>query len=121
MIRRPPRSTLFPYTTLFRSPLLNHLLQLRPGDPTAHAMLAVLEYRQGLCGAAVPHFEKAGQLLDTQSDALHALATCLVRLKRLDDAAATFQRAVALHPDDRRERHLLASIQLMAHKPEDAL
>ena len=25
-------------------PLLNHLLQLRPGDPTAHAMLAVLEY-----------------------------------------------------------------------------
>src|SRR2546429_8017777 len=26
MIRRPPRSTLFPYTTLFRSPLLAPLL-----------------------------------------------------------------------------------------------
>src|SRR3989454_10563278 len=25
MIRRPPRSTLFPYTTLFRSILVNHL------------------------------------------------------------------------------------------------
>src|SRR3712207_7828525 len=24
MIRRPPRSTLFPYTTLFRSPYLDH-------------------------------------------------------------------------------------------------
>src|SRR5256885_2794521 len=24
MIRRPPRSTLFPYTTLFRSPVLHH-------------------------------------------------------------------------------------------------
>src|SRR2546430_11616773 len=24
MIRRPPRSTLFPYTTLFRSPRMNH-------------------------------------------------------------------------------------------------
>src|SRR2546422_8609990 len=24
MIRRPPRSTLFPYTTLFRSPVANH-------------------------------------------------------------------------------------------------
>src|SRR5580704_2822209 len=35
-------------------PLLNHLLQLRPGDPTASAMLAVLEYRQGNCKAAVP-------------------------------------------------------------------
>src|SRR3712207_7110121 len=26
MIRRPPRSTLFPYTTLFRSPLMLHRL-----------------------------------------------------------------------------------------------
>ena len=68
-------------------PLLNRLLQVRPTDPTAHAMLAVLEYRQGNCTAAVPHFEKAGELLDSQIDALHAYATCLVRLKRLGDAA----------------------------------
>src|SRR3712207_8998057 len=26
MIRRPPRSTLFPYTTLFRSAIIQHLL-----------------------------------------------------------------------------------------------
>src|SRR3989442_2892675 len=40
MIRRPPRSTLFPYTTLFRSQIradgrrtrLLHLAQLHPGD-----------------------------------------------------------------------------------------
>jgi tetratricopeptide (TPR) repeat protein len=102
-------------------PLLNHLLQLRPGDPTANAMLAALEFRQGNCAAATPHFEKAGQLLDSQIDALHAFATGLVRLKRLDEAAAIFQRAVALRPDDRRELHLLASIQLMAHKPQDTL
>src|SRR3712207_8295988 len=33
MIRRPPRSTLFPYTTLFRSPLARHQKQqsLAPG------------------------------------------------------------------------------------------
>src|SRR5258708_25912676 len=48
MIRRPPRSTLFPYTTLFRSPvgvnvspfqkfpLLNHLREMR----VAHEMVA---------------------------------------------------------------------------------
>src|SRR5256886_12649543 len=30
MIRRPPRSTLFPYTTLFRSPLGEQLLTLEP-------------------------------------------------------------------------------------------
>src|SRR5258708_27139410 len=34
MIRRPPRSTLFPYTTLFRSPE-QRLLYLRPGDVVA--------------------------------------------------------------------------------------
>src|SRR5438132_9120365 len=36
MIRRPPRSTLFPYTTLFRSGPVGDLLQDRPhrhGDP----------------------------------------------------------------------------------------
>jgi tetratricopeptide (TPR) repeat protein len=102
-------------------PLLNRLLELRPGDPTAHAMLAVLEYREGDCAAAVPHFDKASELLDSQLDALHAYATCLVRLKRLDEAAAVFQRALDLRPDDRQERHLLASIQLMAQKPQDAL
>src|SRR5258708_23102354 len=30
MIRRPPRSTLFPYTTLFRSKLKKHLLAAIP-------------------------------------------------------------------------------------------
>src|ERR1051326_9413783 len=30
MIRRPPRSTLFPYTTLFRSPLWAASMWLRP-------------------------------------------------------------------------------------------
>src|SRR3712207_7258418 len=52
MIRRPPRSTLFPYTTLFRS-----LAPPRPGDlPAAHRTAP---------GAA-----------DEQGDALHA-AGCL--------------------------------------------
>src|SRR3712207_8258527 len=36
MIRRPPRSTLFPYTTLFRSSGLLDLLGLRRGHVRAH-------------------------------------------------------------------------------------
>jgi tetratricopeptide (TPR) repeat protein len=35
-------------------PLLNHLLQLRPEDPTAHAMLAILEYRKGTAPQQYP-------------------------------------------------------------------
>src|SRR2546429_2457698 len=33
MIRRPPRSTLFPYTTLFRSMIDSFIRILRLGDP----------------------------------------------------------------------------------------
>src|SRR5256885_14422427 len=64
MIRRPPRSTLFPYTTLFRS--LVQLLQeciddlklsidsLEPLDCDLLALLAGLRYRLG------PRLEGAG-------------------------------------------------------------
>src|SRR2546429_6463427 len=48
MIRRPPRSTLFPYTTLFRSPLLPvHVLAqgARHGDRPVR-VLVVLENRR---------------------------------------------------------------------------
>src|SRR2546429_5998983 len=36
MIRRPPRSTLFPYTTLFRSPPTAGRSRPDPGDPVSH-------------------------------------------------------------------------------------
>jgi len=102
-------------------PLLQHVLRLRPGDQTSHGMLAVLEYRQGNCEAAAGHFEKVGALFDSQLSALHAYATCLVRLKQLDRAAKIFERTVALNPDDQRERQLLAAIQIMAQQPQAAI
>jgi tetratricopeptide (TPR) repeat protein len=102
-------------------PLLQRVLRLRPNDSTSHAMLAVLEYQEGKCAAAIPHFEKAGGVFDSQIEGLHAYATCLVKLKQPEKAATVFQRALSLNPDDRRERRLLASVQLMAHQPEDAL
>ena len=102
-------------------PVLQHILRLRPGDPTSHAMIAVLEYKNGNCPVAAAHFEQAGALLDSQLDGLHAYATCLVRLKRYDEAAKVFGRALALRPDDPQERRLLASIQLIAHDSQTAL
>src|SRR5688572_31837968 len=38
MIRRPPRSTLFPYTTLFRSDAALRLERLRQRLPAAHVV-----------------------------------------------------------------------------------
>src|SRR5258708_16396719 len=59
MIRRPPRSTLFPYTTLFRSPD-------RPEyDPDVPALGDI--YKDGLeTGAWKPEtfYEKAGKLIE---------------------------------------------------------
>src|SRR2546428_10233160 len=49
MIRRPPRSTLFPYTTLFRSHALRHFRHREPGflraSPSRSVVLPVLLVR----------------------------------------------------------------------------
>jgi tetratricopeptide (TPR) repeat protein len=102
-------------------PLIERVLRLRPDDQTSHGMLAVLEYQQGNCGGAVIHFEKAGTLFDSRPDGLHAYAACLVKLRELDKASQVLRQTLALNPQDARERHLLAAVQLMAHEPQDAL
>src|SRR2546429_6652654 len=40
MIRRPPRSTLFPYTTLFRSPIANLVVNRHNGQVLREALAA---------------------------------------------------------------------------------
>ena len=102
-------------------PLLEHLLRLRPDDRTSDGMLAVLQYQQGNCAAAVDHFEKAATLFDSQLPGLHAYGTCLMRLKRFDKAADVFDRGLALNAGDSRERQVVASVELLAHQPERAI
>src|SRR2546427_6858177 len=51
MIRRPPRSTLFPYTTLFRSPVEAELVQ-EPGEMIGEALALDQDGQEGL-GAGV--------------------------------------------------------------------
>src|SRR5256885_10105166 len=55
MIRRPPRSTLFPYTTLFRSAMFR-----LPGN------------REMLCDIAVVPLLRDGQLVDRKSTRLNS-------------------------------------------------
>src|ERR1043166_4561155 len=56
MIRRPPRSTLFPYTTLFRSALPEIDLTALPERDSEAARLAALEARQPFDLARGPLF-----------------------------------------------------------------
>ena len=101
-------------------PLIEHLLRLHPNDLTSHGMLAILDYQLGKCVDAVAHFESAASLFASQVPALHAYGICLVKLKQLDRAADVFKKCLALNPDDRRERQVLASVQLMSHQSEQA-
>src|SRR5256885_9567161 len=64
MIRRPPRSTLFPYTTLFRSIGPGAPLELR--ERAAHRLAALRTPADGREGARAPRVEARGHLLPTR-------------------------------------------------------
>src|SRR3989441_4060051 len=55
MIRRPPRSTLFPYTTLFRSIPYRFSLALEPGAALAADPLQLPLASQSVDLVALPH------------------------------------------------------------------
>src|SRR2546426_7331772 len=55
MIRRPPRSTLFPYTTLFRSPLEDVLAPARP----SHRPRVAITFDDAYRGATVMGVERS--------------------------------------------------------------
>src|SRR3712207_7031654 len=67
MIRRPPRSTLFPYTTLFRSPgvLIEHVALVTLGALPGLLFNLKACLFQGLCGVCAglaPHVRHLGHL-----------------------------------------------------------
>src|SRR3712207_7558667 len=74
MIRRPPRSTLFPYTTLFRSEVALCLLaaqavkQLPGGVPQVEERAAVLPDQEALVGADLQARQPARCRLDLRSE-----------------------------------------------------
>jgi len=103
------------------APLLDRIVQLHPENPTAHAMLGVLEYRRHDCGSAVRHFRAAKETISAQPAALAQFGTCLADLQQFEEALPVFQRVLDLQPADSRSRYNLAVIQLSAHHPQDAI
>src|SRR2546427_7373833 len=76
MIRRPPRSTLFPYTTLFRSELHLSARDLRRGAVGLEA--------QGSARRADPQDRKSTRLNSSHSQISYAVF-CLKKKKRQND------------------------------------
>src|SRR3989449_5362835 len=94
MIRRPPRSTLFPYTTLFRS------LQQLPGDGRAvdgHerpvlARAAVMDHpsEELLAGAALPKQERSEEHMSELQSRLHLVCRLLLEKKKRRQTSDAF-------------------------------
>src|SRR3989442_6357443 len=85
MIRRPPRSTLFPYTTLFRS-----LIPATENLPSGHAV------KPG--DVVKSHFGKTIEIINTDAEGRLILCDALSYVRRFKPAAAsgtaTLTRAV---------------------------
>jgi tetratricopeptide (TPR) repeat protein len=101
--------------------LLNRILKQRPDEPTSHAMLADLAYKQRDCATTARHFARAGQVISSQPAALGEYASCLLELRRADEAIPVFREMVALMPGDLRPRYDLAVAQVDGHHAKDAL
>ena len=102
-------------------PLLEHVLRLRPQEATTHAMLAVMAYKSGDCATAVRHFSESEQVVQSQPAALQEYGACLLKQKQTDKAVEIFQQLLASQPDDPRARRALATVQLAAGQPQNAL
>src|SRR3712207_7897232 len=88
MIRRPPRSTLFPYTTLFRSQLGHHAAQRldaqrKRGHVEQHHALHVAAEHAGLDGGAHRSEEHTSELQSRQYLVCRLLLEKKKRIARL--------------------------------------
>src|SRR5256885_13487509 len=101
MIRRPPRSTLFPYTTLFRSSRLAYLTARTTGD------LLAAQARRKLAAAGGPRddLRKAGERI-------------LATLGELKGAALKLGQALAMDPDALPEEARSVVARLLSHAPQ---
>src|SRR2546425_12876206 len=93
MIRRPPRSTLFPYTTLFRS-------QLNAADPGVHYYFAQVLKAKGEKDAAIRELQACVKLKSDYPDAQNSLGLLLQHNGEVEQAITAFRQAVKLEPEN---------------------
>jgi tetratricopeptide (TPR) repeat protein len=102
-------------------PRLDHILALQPNDPTSHAMLAVLAYKQHDCARAVKHFAQSTALISKQAGALAEYGACLMDLERAPDAIEVYKQIVTQFPEDPHGRYALASAEVASHQGQEAV
>src|SRR5438034_10164065 len=118
MIRRPPRSTLFPYTTLFRSPEseqardeamkeFRQAIALDPRNASAEYEMGEIFRRRGQAERAVDHFSRAVEIDPHFEDAQIGLGRTLIDLQKAEAALPHLRAAIHLNPTNEVSHFLL--------------
>ena len=101
--------------------LLDRLVVLSPREPTAHAMLGALAFRDKDCELAVTHFKQSWEVIYGRPEALTEYGDCLFQTRRLEEAIPVFSRITELLPNNWHTRYDLAVVQFRAGHNEEAI
>src|SRR2546429_3023528 len=116
MIRRPPRSTLFPYTTLFRS----HYLQAHSKDSSARLTLGQAYAMAGRNDRATDEFKTVLREAPANYVALVALGEIYYRANQLERAEPLLARAAKLRQGTPQIRMEWAIVLARLHRYKEA-
>jgi tetratricopeptide (TPR) repeat protein len=100
---------------------LQRLLAVAPTNETANAMAAVLAYQSNDCSDAVNYFQRSGDEVYKNENALSEFADCLIRKEQLNQSIQVLDRGSQLHPDSVQLKYNLAIAQLRSHHPVEAI
>src|SRR2546426_5876483 len=89
MIRRPPRSTLFPYTTLFRSPV-------RAAEDV-HAVVSNIQRRASAILASELGLDRKSTRLNSSHLVISYAVFCLKKKKNEKNARPDFRLRIFIH------------------------
>lgn len=99
---------------------VTRILQLRPSDETAYAMLGAIEFRNGNCAGAVESYAKAPSRVNQSPPALRQYSSCLMVLGKPEEAVPVLSQLLTLQ-DHSQNRIALARAQIAAKDRPAAL
>jgi len=111
MIRRPPRSTLFPYTTLFRSNMnlaeaetvIRRALESEPNNASYLDSLGWVEFRRGQFDQALNDLLRAAKAAEREDPVVFEhIGDTYLKLNRAREALEAWQKALALDPKNKK-------------------
>jgi len=100
---------------------LQRLLTVAPANETANAMAAVLAYQSNDCTDAVNYFQRSGDEVYKNENALSEFADCLIKKEQLSQSIQVLDRGSQLHPNSVQLKYNLAIAQLRSHHPVEAI